>query len=328
MRMRAALHAEASSTAADEHRSYPISSSSISRARRTARRRHGADGHGARGIGRRDDRRRAARRSARRVEARAARRRRQHRGARRHRRATRTLGARPRADAADRRSGARPRSPPPIEPEEVTVGRSRCRRRCGESSATRPIRTSPCCSTKCRSCSSTPITCRSSAMVRASHTLCGIHRTGGIALIATTARALEQALLALEERGAPFPSTAQPILARATAGLAHFVARVKHREGFTPSDEREAADIERRARGDAPRCAGRHAGRRSADSAGERTRVRHAARNRRRRVFRHARRACRRARRRWPSTMATSPARCPLLRSLRRRRSPMPARCC
>jgi len=82
------------------------------------------------------------------------------------------------------------------------------------------------------------------AMVRASHTLCGIHRTGGIALIATTARSLEQALLALEERSAPFPSTAQPILARATAGLAHFVERVKNREGFTPSDEREASDIE------------------------------------------------------------------------------------
>ncbi|MEO8536088.1 MAG: Hpt domain-containing protein [Betaproteobacteria bacterium] len=81
------------------------------------------------------------------------------------------------------------------------------------------------------------------AMVRASHTLCGIHRTGGIALTATTARALEQALLALEERAAPFPSTAQPVLARATAGLAHLVSRVKARDGFTPSDEREAAEI-------------------------------------------------------------------------------------
>ncbi len=80
-------------------------------------------------------------------------------------------------------------------------------------------------------------------MVRASHTLCGIHRTGGIALIATTAQALEQALLALEEHGAPFPGIAQPVLARATAGLAHFVSRVKAREAFTPSDEREAADI-------------------------------------------------------------------------------------
>jgi hypothetical protein len=80
-------------------------------------------------------------------------------------------------------------------------------------------------------------------MVRASHTLCGIHRTGGIALIATTARALEQALLALEERGAPFPGIAQPVLARAIAGLAHFVSRVKAREAFTPADEREAAEI-------------------------------------------------------------------------------------
>ncbi|HXR55563.1 MAG TPA: Hpt domain-containing protein [Casimicrobiaceae bacterium] len=80
-------------------------------------------------------------------------------------------------------------------------------------------------------------------MVRASHTLCGIHRTGGIALIATTAQALEQTLLALEEHGAPFPGIAQPVLARATAGLAHFVSRVKAREGFTPSDERESADI-------------------------------------------------------------------------------------
>jgi chemosensory pili system protein ChpA (sensor histidine kinase/response regulator) len=80
-------------------------------------------------------------------------------------------------------------------------------------------------------------------MVRASHTLCGIHRTGGIALIATTAQALEQALLALGEHGAPFPGVAQPVLARATAGIAHFVGRVKAREGFTPSDEREAGAI-------------------------------------------------------------------------------------
>ena len=82
-------------------------------------------------------------------------------------------------------------------------------------------------------------------MVRASHTLCGIHRTGGIALIASTARALEQSLLALEEHGAPFPGVAQPVLARAVAGLAHFVGRVKARDPFTSSDEREAADVAR-----------------------------------------------------------------------------------
>ncbi|HJU22475.1 MAG TPA: Hpt domain-containing protein [Casimicrobiaceae bacterium] len=80
-------------------------------------------------------------------------------------------------------------------------------------------------------------------MVRASHTLCGIHRTGGITLIASTARALEQALLALEEHGAPFPGVAQPVLARAVAGLAHFVSRVKAKDPFTSSDEREAADV-------------------------------------------------------------------------------------
>ena len=81
------------------------------------------------------------------------------------------------------------------------------------------------------------------AMIRASHTLCGIHRTGGIALIAEMAQALEQALLALEQYGPPFPSRAHPVLARTSAGLAHLVSRVRAREGFSPSDEREAEDI-------------------------------------------------------------------------------------
>ncbi|HSC23555.1 MAG TPA: Hpt domain-containing protein, partial [Casimicrobiaceae bacterium] len=80
-------------------------------------------------------------------------------------------------------------------------------------------------------------------MMRASHTLCGIHRTGGITLTATTAQALERALLALDEHGSPFPGIAQPVLARATAGLAHFVSRVKAREAFTQNDERESAEI-------------------------------------------------------------------------------------
>jgi chemosensory pili system protein ChpA (sensor histidine kinase/response regulator) len=43
-------------------------------------------------------------------------------------------------------------------------------------------------------------------MVRASHTLCGIHRTGGFQIVASTAGALEQALVALELRGAPMPA--------------------------------------------------------------------------------------------------------------------------
>ena len=85
----------------------------------------------------------------------------------------------------------------------------------------------------------------SEAMVRASHTLCGIHRAGGFPLIATTARALEQALLALQQHGPPMPATAQPVLARAITGLADFTARVRARFGFLSAHEREGEDIER-----------------------------------------------------------------------------------
>jgi len=85
----------------------------------------------------------------------------------------------------------------------------------------------------------------SEAMVRASHTLCGIHRTGGFPLIANTAGALEQALLALQRHGAPLPGAAQPVLARAIAGLDEFVIRVRARFGFMSAHEQEGADIER-----------------------------------------------------------------------------------
>jgi HPt (histidine-containing phosphotransfer) domain-containing protein len=50
-----------------------------------------------------------------------------------------------------------------------------------------------------------PAATPSQLMVRASHTLCGIHRTGGFPLVATTAKALEVCLLGLQERGAPLP---------------------------------------------------------------------------------------------------------------------------
>ncbi|MEP6942527.1 MAG: Hpt domain-containing protein [Betaproteobacteria bacterium] len=83
----------------------------------------------------------------------------------------------------------------------------------------------------------------SQAMVRAGHTLCGIHRTGGFPLVATTAKVLEQCLLALQERGAPLPSAALPVLARAIAALRVLVGRVANREGFIASDETEAAEI-------------------------------------------------------------------------------------
>ena len=82
-------------------------------------------------------------------------------------------------------------------------------------------------------------------MVRASHTLCGIHRTGGFPVVATTAKSLEQTLIALEQHGAPLPGTAQPVLARAVAGLAMLVARIKAQAPFTHGDVEEAHDIRR-----------------------------------------------------------------------------------
>ena len=82
-------------------------------------------------------------------------------------------------------------------------------------------------------------------MVRASHTLCGIHRTGGFPVVATTAKALEQTLIALEQHGAPLPGTAQPVLARATAGLALLVSRIKRQAPFTHGDVDEAGEIQR-----------------------------------------------------------------------------------
>ncbi|MBA3775177.1 MAG: Hpt domain-containing protein, partial [Betaproteobacteria bacterium] len=84
----------------------------------------------------------------------------------------------------------------------------------------------------------------SAAMIRASHTMCGIHRTGGFPVVAVTAKSLEQTLLALEQRGAPLPGNAQPVLARAVAGLTEFVSRVKARQGFSSQDADEARFIQ------------------------------------------------------------------------------------
>ncbi len=84
----------------------------------------------------------------------------------------------------------------------------------------------------------------SAAMVRGSHTLCGIHRTGGFPLVATTAKALEQCLLGLQQKGPPLPSAAQPVLARAVEGLRLLVDRIKARAAFTSADAVEAQDIQ------------------------------------------------------------------------------------
>ncbi len=89
---------------------------------------------------------------------------------------------------------------------------------------------------------SDPARTPSQTMVRASHTLCGIHRTGGFPVVATTAKALEQALLALSEREGPMPSGAQPVIARAVACLAELCARIGARAAFVVADGREARE--------------------------------------------------------------------------------------
>ena len=81
------------------------------------------------------------------------------------------------------------------------------------------------------------------AMIRASHTLCGIHRTGGFQLIASLAKGLELTLTALGQRDGPLPGAAQPVLARAIAGLRRLVSRVQQRSGFDASDSAEAREI-------------------------------------------------------------------------------------
>jgi chemosensory pili system protein ChpA (sensor histidine kinase/response regulator) len=84
----------------------------------------------------------------------------------------------------------------------------------------------------------------SAAMVRASHTLCGIHRTSGLPLIALTAKALEQCLLALQQAAGPRPEPTLPILAGAVQGLGEFVGRVKARAAFNATDSANAAEIQ------------------------------------------------------------------------------------
>ena len=62
----------------------------------------------------------------------------------------------------------------------------------------------------------------SEEMVRASHTLCGIHRASGFPLIALTAGALEQCVLALQPLPVPLPTEALPALSDAIGGLGDF----------------------------------------------------------------------------------------------------------
>jgi chemosensory pili system protein ChpA (sensor histidine kinase/response regulator) len=133
--------------------------------------------------------------------------------------------------------------PPPAEPDEITVGEvtlstALFRILCDE--AQQHLATLD---AELKALQSDSTATPSQAMVRAAHTLCGIHRTGGFPLVATVAKALEARLLGLQERGAPLPGAAQPVLARAIAGLTAFSGRVRARDGFRPADEAEAAEI-------------------------------------------------------------------------------------
>jgi len=86
----------------------------------------------------------------------------------------------------------------------------------------------------------------SQAMIRAAHTLCGIHRTGGFPLVAGLSKTLELTLVALEQAGAPLPGAAQPAIAHGVSALRSLAARVKARVGFDPIDKEdcERADAE------------------------------------------------------------------------------------
>ena len=77
------------------------------------------------------------------------------------------------------------------------------------------------------------------AMIRAAHTLCGIHRTGGFHSVAALAKSLELALIALAQIDAR-PATALPVLARAVEALRRLVASIEARQAFRPGDEQEA----------------------------------------------------------------------------------------
>ncbi|MFO1281149.1 MAG: Hpt domain-containing protein [Burkholderiales bacterium] len=80
----------------------------------------------------------------------------------------------------------------------------------------------------------------SQSMIRAAHTLCGIHRTGGFPLVAELAKTLELALLALEHAGPPLPGGAQPSIARSVAALRALASRIRTTDGFDAHDRDEA----------------------------------------------------------------------------------------
>ena len=82
----------------------------------------------------------------------------------------------------------------------------------------------------------------SDKMIRASHTLCGIHRTAGLSLLAETAYALEQGLSELQHHD--WPLTQIATLSDAIALLEHMAQTVRERKVFSPEQHAAAQAIQ------------------------------------------------------------------------------------
>ena len=139
---------------------------------------------------------------------------------------------------------------------------ARCRRRRRRQDTGRPLRRSRrrgaessrhARGTSFRCCNSIRKALPSAVMVRASHTLCGIHRTGGLPLIALTAGALEQTLLALQQMPAPHAGGRAAGAGRCRRRTREFLGRVRARQASMPRTWRSRPRSSRNSK----RCAGR-----------------------------------------------------------------------
>ena len=81
----------------------------------------------------------------------------------------------------------------------------------------------------------------SQPMVRAAHTLCGIHRTAGFPLVAELASGLEHGLLALQQEGRGLPRDSQGVVADAVAQLSLWVEDIAEKRAVpeVPGDEQK-----------------------------------------------------------------------------------------
>jgi chemotaxis protein histidine kinase CheA len=82
-------------------------------------------------------------------------------------------------------------------------------------------------------------------VVRAAHTLCGVHRTGGFPLVATAAKSLEQCLLGFAQLAPTMRAPALPVLGRGIRCVTQLAGRIRACTGFTAEDATEAAEVAR-----------------------------------------------------------------------------------